>query len=480
MGRQLYIYKTKHCCRARSVKNPIITIAGGRMDIMANRKRLSTNKKKLLTICIVLLTMLSNIVVYANDEVQKYDLERLRQIYTSKSLEIDTIDLETKLLQTQYNDKIKDYKDFKKVVDDLEDNMNAAKAIREHSIEVAKRARDATSIEAAAQSAQFALMQYIMLRNQYRLRVRESVQMSQVLEPIIFQISQAEARKQNSLAKAEYGFEKDYYSLVSLHKELDLLDKDVENMTKKLKIDVLREELGMITVLEREETEKQMRELKINKEKLRNGLELLTEKFRTKLNMDMVENVDIEYETPKSTNLKNYRPKNVVSQLKENNLDLAAVKHNTMLTENIFNKLTLAYDRMEEYNETQISLKQYESERDQIKVAEIEFEKSKIQQYNLEKNLELYANDTYYEYKKAQETLISNTLYNNDLYDKKTNSIELNYVHGLISKLEYEFQKQQLNRELNKLEQDKINYINAKNKIELALKGIIDMDSMVM
>lgn len=60
------------------------------------------------------------------------------------------------------------------------------------------------------------------------------------------------------------------------------------------------------------------------------------------------------------------------------------------------------------------------------------------------------------------------------------NVIELNYEYGLISKIDYEFQKQQLNRELNKLEQDKINYINAKNKIELMIKGIIDTDFVAM
>lgn len=73
---------------------------------------------------IVVLTMLFNIVVYADGEVQKYDLEKLKEIYINQSFEIDMIDLETKLLQIQYNDRIKDYKDFKKVVDDFENKQH--------------------------------------------------------------------------------------------------------------------------------------------------------------------------------------------------------------------------------------------------------------------------------------------------------------------------------------------------------------------
>lgn len=34
------------------------------------------------------------------------------------------IDLETKLSQTQYNGRTKDYKDFKKVVDDFENKQH--------------------------------------------------------------------------------------------------------------------------------------------------------------------------------------------------------------------------------------------------------------------------------------------------------------------------------------------------------------------
>lgn len=75
-------------------------------------------------VCIVVLTMLFNIVVYADGEVQKYDLEKLKEIYINQSFEIDMIDLETKLLQIQYNDRIKDYKDFKKVVDDFENKQH--------------------------------------------------------------------------------------------------------------------------------------------------------------------------------------------------------------------------------------------------------------------------------------------------------------------------------------------------------------------
>lgn len=87
------------------------------MNIIANRKMLSI-------VCIVVLTMLFNIVVYADGEVQKYDLEKLKEIYINQSFEIDMIDLETKLLQIQYNDRIKDYKDFKKVVDDFENKQH--------------------------------------------------------------------------------------------------------------------------------------------------------------------------------------------------------------------------------------------------------------------------------------------------------------------------------------------------------------------
>lgn len=439
-----------------------------------------TIKKRLLIICIIILTILSNIAVYADGEMEKYDLEKLKEIYINESFEVDMIDLETRMLKTQYNEKIKDYKDFKDIVDDVEDNMNAMKAIREQSIEDAKRAQDSASVEAAAKNAQFALMQYIRMRSQYRLRVKESVQMMQALEPVIFQISQAEAKKQSSIAKAENNLERDYYNLVTLHRELDLLNKDMENIRKKLKVDVIRKELGMITALEKEETEKQIRELETNKEKLENNLELAMEKLKTKLNIDTIEKINIEYKMPKTTNFKSYRLEKVTSQLKDNNLDLAAVRHNTVLTKEIFNKLTLAYDRIEEYNENQISLKQYESEKDQIKVAEIEFEKSKIQQYNLEKNLELYAESVYYEYKNAREALMFNILYNNDLYDDKMKVIELNYEYGFISRMDYEFQKQQLNRELNKLEQDEIAYANAKNKMELMIKGIMITDSMPM
>lgn len=87
------------------------------MNIIANRKMLSI-------VYIVVLTMLFNIVVYADGEVQKYDLEKLKEIYINQSFEIDMIDLETKLLQIQYNDRIKDYKDFKKVVDDFENKQH--------------------------------------------------------------------------------------------------------------------------------------------------------------------------------------------------------------------------------------------------------------------------------------------------------------------------------------------------------------------
>lgn len=94
-----------------------------------------------------------------------------------------------------------------------------------------------------------------------------------------------------------------------------------------------------------------MRELETNKGKLENNLELLTKKFKTKLNIDTTENINIEYKAPEITNLKNYRLENVTLELKDNNLDLAAVKNNTELTEHIFNKLTLSYDTIEEYNE---------------------------------------------------------------------------------------------------------------------------------
>ena len=430
-------------------------------------------RKKSIAALALAASMLLNVAVYANEPEEKYNLEKLKEVYISESYEIRTIELDTELLQVQYNDRIRSYKDFKEIVDKAENNMNAMKAAREQALYEADKATTQQAIQAATQSANNTLMQYISARTQYRLRVKEDIQMTQSLEPVIFQISQAEARKQGSIGKSKYDLEKDYYNLVTLHSELQLLNQDIENMKMKIKVDETRQALGMSAITVKLESENQLRALEKNKKLLENNFEFALENMKTKLNIGIEEELNIEYTIPSDASLKDYKLSQTVTQLKKNNLDIATTKNNVALRKNIFNKITLAYERLEEWNENEISLKQYEEEQNQIKMAEIDFKKAQIQQYNLERNLELYGKQVFYDFQAARDTLFSNMLYNNDLYESKKNIIEANYKYELVSELEYQMQKQQLDRELSKLEKDWITFVNAKNKLELAMQGIV-------
>lgn len=429
-------------------------------------------KKSIVTLALGV-SMLLNTAVYAAEPVEKYNLEKLKEIYISESYEIRTIDLDTEMLKVQYSASIRSYKDFKEAVDKSEDNMNAMRAAYEQALYDAEKTSGDSSRSAAMQAANSSLMQYIAARSQYRLRVKEDIQMTQNLEPVIFQISQADAKKQNSIAKSSYELENDYYNLVTLHSELELLNQDIENMKMRIKVDETKEALGMSAITVRMDSENQLRELEKTKKQLENSFELALENMKTKLNINVEDQLHIEYSIPSDLSLKDYKLSQTVMQLKNNNLDLAAVTHNADLRNSIFNKITLAYERIEEWNENEISLKQYEDEQNQIKMAEIDYEKAKIQQYNLERTLELYAKQVFYDFQAARDKLFSNMLYNNDLYETKMGIIEANYKYELISDLEYQLQKQQLNRELSNLEKDWITFVNAKNKLELALKGIV-------
>ncbi|SCX77560.1 TolC family protein [Alkaliphilus peptidifermentans] len=419
------------------------------------------------------ITMLLNTTAYAEVSEGKYDLEKLKEVYINESFEVKMIELDTELLQVQYKDQIKEYRDSKDTVNDAEDHMNGMKALREQSLKDYERAQDSASRQAATKNADRLLMEYIRARSSYRMRVKQDVQMTQSLEPIIFQIAQAEIKKEQSIAKSEYELELDYYNLVRLHRELELIEKDVDNIKKKINIDMTKENLGLLVESAREESEKQLRDFEKQKKQLENSLELALENMKTKLNFDLGAQLKIELEIPNESVPKSYNLQDSISKFKKNNLDLAAMENNVFIKESIFNKVTLAYERIEEWNENQITLKQYEEEQNQIKISEIEFKKSEIQLFNLERKLELYAKNTYYEYQTARDTLVANYLFNNNLYDNKLNIIEANYKHGFISEFEYEVQKQQLNRELRGLEQDMINYVNAKNKMELMLNGIM-------
>lgn len=435
--------------------------------------KLKMLKMKPMVVLALGLSMLLNTAAYANTPVEEYDLEKLKEIYISESYEIQSIELDTELLKVQYNSSIRSYKDFKDAVNKAEDNMNSMKAYREQALYDAEKATTAASKHAAVQNANLTLMEYIRARSQYRIRVKEDVQMTQSLEPVIFQISQADARKASSIAKSKYDLEKDYYDLVTLHKELQLIDNDIENMKMKLKVDETREALGMSAVTVKLDAENQMRALEKSKRQLENNFEFALENMKTKLNIAPEKELNIKFTIPEDASLKDYKLVDTIQQLKNKNLDLAATKNNVALRERIFKKITLAYERIEEWNENEISLKQYEDEQNQIKMAEIDFKKAQIQQYNLERNLELYAKQVYYDFQAARDTLFSNMLYNNDLYEKKLNIIEANYKYELISDLDYQMQKQQLNKELNKLEKDWITFVNAKNKLELAIEGVV-------
>ena len=429
-------------------------------------------EKSALTIILGLIMVFST-STYADISAEVYNSEKLKDIYINQSFEVKMIELDAELLVVQNKTKIEDYEKSKKNFQDVEDTMNAAKATREQSIYDAERARDQASIAAAAKNAEFALIQYIQARNQYRNRVREDVQLTQSVEPVIFELNNVGTRKENSIAKSEYALQVDYYKLVSLNRELELLNKDIEIMEKRISIDQRSGSMGTVTTAVIEENEKKLRDLQKQKRQLENNLESAIENMKTKLNIDVNRDLNIRYNMPTVSTLKSYKLQDSINQFMKNNLELALINLNVDIKDRVFNKLTMAFERLEEYNENEITLKQQEDEQTQIKIAEIEHQKIQIQQYNLERSLEQYAKQTYFEYQLARDTLFDNILFNNNLYQNKMNKIQEQLKQGIISEFEYESQKQQLNKELNKLENDIITYLNTKSKIELLLKGIM-------
>ena len=161
---------------------------------------------------------------------------------------------------------------------------------------------------------------YENLAEQYRSVVKGQIGMMKSLEQMALQQKQLETKKENQILLEKYKLQLDYYNSYIMNKQIELLKKDIENLSNQLEVENVKKDLDMTTDLTIETIEGQLRNMKLSSLKLENGAELLLESLKTKLNIPVEEKLNIELNLPQLNNMGSFNLPLLLKNFKEKSI----------------------------------------------------------------------------------------------------------------------------------------------------------------
>lgn len=432
--------------------------------------------KKNFSILLVIVLLLLHTLSYANDEVNNYNLDTLTDRLLNKSVEIKKIELEKKLLELRLENTLEPYEDLIEEIEKLEQKLNNAKRNRDEALKALVNAGDEITKQTAASIFSMSVQFYDSVKKSYDNLIDQKISMMKSFENMKYEKSQLDKKKKNKIEVLKYNLQKDYYNILIMKKELELLEGDIKNLNKQLDIEKLKAQLDSTTVVNYLSLQKQLEKLQLQKQKLENSLMLATDSLRTKLYFEPEDVVNINYELPKIPRGTDYDLENIITKFKTQNMSLNAAEFNKKVLEEVYKEIKRIYEDPEKIDEDEnfvrVEVKDDEEDNsNKVELAKLELTEAELDYKMLEQNLELYVKQVYYNYKEALINL-EDKLDSKNIIRLKGKEIESRYKTGMISELEYQIQKQELKRELFEIDKAIIQFVNAKSLIDLACKGI--------
>ncbi len=424
--------------------------------------------KRGIAIALLCTSLVFSLGVKAEEPAQ-YNLKSLQERLINESPDVKVIDINTKLLDVKYAQSIKDYNDLKDTADRQEDTLRSKESYLSTAKEQYRAARNVGEAAAASSSAEHYLGAYNQEQQRLRNIVKSLANSEKTLEPVMLQQKQAQQLKANQIGNAKYAIQTDYYNLYVMNKQLELAKGDYENTLKLLDTEKLKANYGMTTRINIEDLESKKRTLESSINDLNNNIELATENMKTKLNIQVENNLDIKYLLPDIEDTKSYNLVVLLSNFRANNTDLQSQQLNTRIYKDISEKISIAYSVDYDLFLTPKPLN--DEDRALVTSSNLDYQKAQIDEQTVNRNMESNVKKVYFQYKKAVLDLNS-AKENKKLLEQKKIVAEANYNQGQISKLQYDLQIQDLNRSLLDVDKAVIAFENAKVLIDMVNQGI--------
>lgn len=426
-------------------------------------------KKRFISLLVIalLITGICGNTLSAENPTQ-LSLNDMLEKLVNESTEIKNIGINEAILNVKHEKTIKDYEEFKeRTIKEAENTILLTKSTLDKTMsELGKNGGAAGGIIDAQLAA------YRHARVTMKNNVLDYINRLKSVEPLILQKKQSERQKLAETEKLKYNFRKDYYDLYSTIKQLDNLKTDLDLLNKQIDVEKIKKENGMSTDINIEDLEKQKRDLEVNVQEVENNVEMLKQTIKTKLNIDVESEISIAFVLPDYINKTEaeFKLKDALNKFTELNLEYELQKNNENVSSEVFKAYDLAYSYNPDIEVWGPILK--EDEQNNLKTAELEYEKAKNETISTKKNMDLYVNRTYFNYKKALLNLNYN-LETKKLLKQKGEIIEANYSQGLISKLQYDTQKHDLRKKEFEVEKAIIAFDQAWGQMDLVMKGIM-------
>ncbi|WP_202707553.1 TolC family protein [Sporosalibacterium faouarense] len=416
------------------------------------------NRKKTLIALIIMIALVASMSTYAEDDNVVYDLKQLTDRLHEENLDILKMNNNTKVMKLKYDKSLDDYDDLEEAVEDVGDSLEIAKINKEQAREIYLKAKKSDrQFELAKLDMREQI--YESTLDAYKDVVKQEMGVIGTMEQLKLQIEQGDRQQEVLKLTEENELKNSYYNLYILNREIELLKTDIENINKQKEIEKTRQELDMSTDEELQSIKDTINTMQLTLQQLENQKELAKESLKTKINMPVEEELNIEWEISDVDESVDYSLADLISEFKENSLELASLEKNIEIKDIILEKSHEAYDDVEG-NEVNLAL--------------LELKNSELDKQINERDMELYVKQAYFDFKTKKLDLFVKKV-SNQYYIEKEKNLEARYEQGSISELQYDMEMQQLKRDKFESDKAKINYLLAKSKLELISEGIMLM-----
>lgn len=413
-------------------------------------------RKRSILLVVIIIALTATMITYAEEDNKAFSLESMTQRLISENLTILKMDNNIKLMELRYEKTLEDYEDLQSTIKELKGSLEAETIYKEQALE---SYRDASDLERPLKKANYEMRNqiYEAKLDAYTNIVKQELSMIKSMEQLKLQIEQGDRQHKAIRLKESYNLQSSYYSLYTIGQEIELLENDIQNLKKHQEIENTKMDLDMSTTENIQSISESVIEMELMLNMLKNQKELVVESIKTKINMPIEEELIIEYEISRSAGGINYSLIQLLNSFKENSLDIEAIEKNVEIQQTILDKSVEAYEDVEG---------------NEIEIATIELANADLDNRITQRDMEMFVKQAYYDFK-AKDLDLAVKKITQDVYTDKEKNLHARYAEGVISKIQYDMELQQIER--NKLEYDKatIAYLNAKGKLDLIKQGIM-------
>ncbi len=413
-------------------------------------------KRKIMLLIMISIVIIASTITYANNN-DSYNLEKMTEKLISENLTILKMDNDVELMKLQYEDTLESYEDLQDTVERAKKSLELETIQKEQAWE---RYKDASSSEEPFRKANYEMRSqiYEATLDAYNSIVKQELSMIESMEQLKLQMEQSDRQKEVLRLKESYNLQKSYYSLYILKKDIEMLKGDIENLNKQKKIESTKFDLDMSTTESIQNISENIIDMQLMIDMLENQKELSLESIKTELNIPVEEQLIIEWEIEEVETDEEYSLIELISKFKESSLELKSLDKNIKIKQIILDK---SYEAYEDVNDNE------------IKVAQIELENAKINKKVFERNMEMGVKHAYYDFKAKELNLTVKNVTEKD-YTENEKNLHLRYEQGVISKIQYDMELHQLKRDKAEYDKSKVEYLNARRKLDLIKEGIMN------